>query len=262
VIDAGLFGPGSVAWRLHADSTMIIAAMRALLVQALEPRAMAAVDQHSDYRADPWRRLDRTVRFILATTYGDTAEAEAAAGIVRAIHERVHGTDPVTGRAYSADDPDLLLWIHAAEVHSVVITYRRYAARLSDADADRYVAEMAAVAELLGLPADMAPRSMTELRDYLRGMGAELQVTPAARRAMRMIFAPPMPLALRPLWVVPVTATVAVLPRVARRQYGLPWLHPATPSVRAGMYGLTRVLNVVVPDAPEVRAARARMRAA
>lgn len=260
--DPGLFGPDSVAWRLHADSTMMIAAMRALLVQALEPRSMAAVDQHSDYEADPWQRLDRTVRFILATTYGDTAEAEAAAGVVRRIHERVRGTDPVTGQAYSADDPELLLWIHAAEIHSVALTYRRYAGRLDDADADRYVAEMAVVAELLGLPAGMAPRSMDSLRDYLRSMDAQLQVTPGARRAMRMILAPPMPLALRPLWIVPVTATVAVLPRVARRQYGLPWLHPATPSVRAGMFGLTRVLNLVFRDAPEVRAARARVRAA
>jgi uncharacterized protein (DUF2236 family) len=261
-MDQGLFGPESVAWRLHADSTMLVAAMRALLVQALEPRAMAAVEQHSDYRADPWRRLDRTVRFILGTTYGDTATAKAAADAVRKIHERVRGTDPVTGLAYSADDPDLLLWVHAVEVHSVVITYRRYAARLSDADADRYVAEMAPVAELVGLPAGIAPQSMAELRDYLRGMDEQLRITPAARRAMRLIFAPPMPIPLRPLWIVPATATVAVLPRVARRQYGLPWLHPATPSVRAGMFGLTRVLNVVFPDAPEVRAARERVRAA
>ena len=260
--DPGLFGPGSVAWRLHADSTMIIAAMRALLVQALEPRAMAAVDQFSDYRADPWQRLDRTVRFILTTTYGDTATAESAAGAVRRIHEHIRGTDPVTGRDYAADDPELLLWVHAAEVHSVVITYRRYAARLPDSDANRYVAEMAAVPELLGLPADMAPRSMAELRDYLRSMSDQLQATPAARRALRTVLAPPMPLVLRPLWVVPVTATMAVLPRVARRAYGLPWLHPATPSVRAGMFGLTRVLNVVFPDAPEVREARARMHAA
>jgi uncharacterized protein (DUF2236 family) len=261
-MDDGLFGPESVAWRMHADSTMLVAAMRALLVQALEPRAMAGVAQHSDYRADPWQRLDRTVRFILGTTYGDTATAEAAANAVRKIHERVRGTDPVTGRAYSADDPDLLLWVHAVEVHSVVITYRRYAARLSDVDADRYVDEMARVAELVGLPAGMAPRSMAELREYLRGMHDQLQATPAARSAMRVIFAPPMPLALRPLWIVPATATVAVLPRVARRQYGLPWPHPATPSVRAGMFGLTRVLNVVFPDAPEVRAARERVRAA
>jgi uncharacterized protein (DUF2236 family) len=261
-MDAGFFGPESVAWRLHADSTMLVAAMRALLVQALEPRAMAAVEQHSNYEDDPWRRLDRTVRFILATTYGDTDTAEQAADAVRQVHRRIRGTDPVTGRDYTADDPELLLWIHAAEVHSVVFTYRRYAGGLSDADADRYVAEMAVVPELLGLPAGTAPVSMGELREYLRSMQEELQATPAARKAMRLIFAPPMPLPLRPLWIVPVTATVAVLPRVARRHYGLPWLHPATPSVRAGMFGLTRVLNVVFPDAPEVRAARARLRAA
>jgi len=235
--DYGLFGPESVAWRLHSDSTMLIAAMRALLVQALEPRAMAAVAQHSDYQADPWKRLDRTVRFILATTYGDTATAEAATAAVRKIHERVRGVDPVTGRAYSADDPDLILWVHAAEVHSVVIAYRRYAARLSDADADRYVSEMARVAELVGLPAGMAPRTMGDLRDYFRGMNDQLQLTPPARAALRTIFSPPLPLPLRPLWVVPVAATVAVLPRVARRRYGLPWLHPATPRCGWGCSG-------------------------
>ncbi len=260
--DVGLFGPDSVAWRLHADATMIVAAMRALLVQALEPRAMAGVAQHSDYKGDPWSRLDRTVRFILATTYGDTPTAEHAVAAVRKVHERVHGVDPVTGRAYAASEPDLLLWVHAAEIHSVVTAYRRYAGRLSDADADRYVVEMARVPELLGLPAAMAPRSMVELREYLHRMEGALQITPAAKDALRTILSPPMPLALRPLWIVPVTATVAILPRVARRAYGLPWLHPATPSVRAGMFALTRVLNVVVPAAPEVREARQRLRAA
>lgn len=260
--DVGLFGPDSVAWRLHCDATMLIAAMRALLVQALEPRAMAAVDQHSDYKGDPWSRLDRTVRFILATTYGDTATAEAAVAAVRKIHDRIQGVDPVTGCAYSASDPELLLWVHAAEVHSVVASYRRYAGRLSDAEADRYVVEMARVPELLGLPVGTAPGSMGELREYLHSMNGSLQVSPAAKDALRTILTPPMPLALRPLWVVPVTATVAVLPRVARRAYGLPWLHPATPSVRAGIFAVTRVLNVVVPDAPEVREARRRLRAA
>src|SRR5205807_3923072 len=107
-IDAGLFGADSVAWRLHADPSTMLAAMRALLVQALEPRAMAGVVQHSDYKADPWGRLNRTIRFVLHTTYGDTRSAEAACAAVRRIHDRVHGVDTVTGRAYSAHDPDLL----------------------------------------------------------------------------------------------------------------------------------------------------------
>ena len=129
--DAGIFGPDSVAWRLHADPVMLVGGLRALLVQALEPRAMAAVDQHSKFREDPWGRLERTTNFVLATTYGDTATAEAAAARVRKVHARIHGVDPVTGLPYAANDPDLLLWIHAVEVESFLLAYRTYAGRLS-----------------------------------------------------------------------------------------------------------------------------------
>ena len=259
--DAGLFGPDSMAWRLHADPSMLVGAMRALLVQALEPRAMAGVVQHSDYKADPWGRLNRTVRFVLDTTYGDTPTAEAACAAVRRIHDHVQGVDPVTGRAYSAHDPDLLLWIHAVEVHSSVHAYRSYAGRLVDDDADRYVGEMVRVAELLGLPPEMAPRTLGELRDYLRGVDG-LQLTPGARESMRLIMYPPMPFPLRPLWVLPASAAVASLPRFARRMYGLPWFEPATPSVRAAMFGLTRFLNVLPIEAPEIRDAKNRLAAA
>ena len=257
-MDVGLFGPDSMAWRLHADPSMLVGAMRALLVQALEPRAMAGVVQHSDYKADPWGRLNRTVRFVLDTTYGDTRRAEGACEAVRRIHDRIHGVDPVTGRTYSAHDPDLLLWIHAVEVHSAVFSYRSYAGRLSDADADRYVDEMVCVAELLGLPATMAPRTLGELRDYLHGV-VGLQLTPGARESMRLILAPPMPFPLRPLWVLPASAAIASLPRFARRMYGLPWFEPATLSVRAAIFGLTRFLNVLPIEAPEIRDAKHRL---
>ena len=129
--DAGIFGPDSVAWRIHADPAMLIGGLRALLVQGLEPRAMAAVDQHSAFREDPWGRLERTTKFVLATTYGDTAAAEAAAALVRKVHTHIHGVDPVTGQAYAANDPDLLLWIHAVEVESFLLAYRTYAGRIT-----------------------------------------------------------------------------------------------------------------------------------
>jgi uncharacterized protein (DUF2236 family) len=259
-MDAGLFGPDSVTWRLHADPSMLVGAMRALLVQALEPRAMAGVVQHSDYKVDPWGRLNRTVRFVLHTTYGDTPTAEAACSAVRRIHDRVYGVDPVTGRAYSAHDPDLLLWIHAVEVHSAVFAYRSYAGRLTDEDADRYVDEMVRVAELLGMPADIAPRTLGELREYFRGVEG-LQVTPGARESMRLIMNPPLPFPLRPLWVLPAGAAVASLPRFARRMYGLPWFEPASLSVRATIFGLTRFINVLPIEAPEIRHAKNRLAA-
>src|SRR5256885_8630678 len=110
--DPGLFGPDSVTWRVHAAPSMLIGGLRALLVQALHPLAMAGVHQHSDYRDNPWGRLRRTSEYVLITTYGDTETAARAGAVVRAVHRRISGVDPVTGRAYRADDPELLAWIH------------------------------------------------------------------------------------------------------------------------------------------------------
>ena len=252
--DLGLFGPGSVAWRIHADPAALLGGMRALLVQALNPRAMAAMAQHSDYRADPWGRLRRTAEYLVDTIYGTRAQAEMAAGRVRAVHRRVQGVDPVTGRAYRADDPDLLLWIHAVEVDSFLTAYRAYAGRLSDGDADRYVAEMVSAAELVGLPAEGVPRDVASLREYLDSF-AGLALTPAAREGMRVVLSPPMPAALRPLWTIPAVAAVAILPPPVRDLYGLPWPPPATPLVRVAVWGLLRALNVARKPPPPIRRA-------
>lgn len=256
--DSGLFGPDSVVWRIHADPVMLVGGLRAVLVQALEPRAMAAVDQHSAFREDPWGRLQRTTSFVVRTTYGDTADADAAIGKVRAVHSRIRGVDPVTGSAYSADDPDLLLWIHAVEVDSFLHAYRTYAGRVDAADADRYVEEMTRVGERVGVPAADLPRTLGELREYL-GSVTGLQVTPAARDGLRIVLFPPMQVRYRPLWAVPTTAVVAILPSYARRLYGIPWFAPAGLPVRAGVFALSRALNAMTPPPPALRAARERI---
>jgi uncharacterized protein (DUF2236 family) len=255
--DAGIFGPDSVVWRVHADPAMLAGGLRALLVQALEPRAMAAVDQHSAFREDPWGRLARTTEFVLRTTYGDTASAEAAAAKVRMVHEHIHGIDPVTGAPYSANDPELLLWIHAAEVDSFLLAYRTYAGRITPADGDRYVREMATVAEMVGLPSGRAPRTEGELADYLRSVRG-LRATPAAFDGLRVVLFPPMDLKYRPLWAIPTTAAIAILPGYARRLYRIPWFPPAKLPVRTGVFALTRVLNLVRPTPPSLREARER----
>lgn len=254
--DLGLFGPGSVTWRIHADPAALIGGLRALLIQALNPRAMAAMAQHSDYREDPWGRLRRTSEYLVATVFGDRAQAERAAARVRAVHGRIQGVDPVTGTAYRADDPDLLLWVHAVEVDSFLAAYRAYAGPVSDADADRYVAEMVRGAELVGLPAEAVPADLASLRAYLDSF-AGLALTPAAREGMRVVFAPPMPAALRPLWAIPAVAAVAILPPPVRDLYGLPWPPPATPLVRMGVWALLRALNVTRRPPPPIRRALA-----
>lgn len=255
--DPGLFGPGSVAWRVLADPSMLLAGMRGLLIQALHPLAMAGVDQHSDYKVDPWGRLQRTVEYVVTTTFGDTAAAEAMGARVRAVHERVVGVDPHTGQSYRAGDPDLLAWVHNVEVHSFVAAYRRYGGWLSDGDADRFVGEMTRVAPLVGLDAAAVPSTLDGLRAVLKA--APLEMTPAARAGARTILSPPLPLAARPLYGVAVAGAISLLPRKVRAAYGFPWFPPADLAVRPALFGLLRALNVALPDPPPVREAKSRL---
>jgi uncharacterized protein (DUF2236 family) len=180
--DDGLFGPRSVTWRLAASMLTPVVAIRALLLQALHPLAMAGVDQHSAWRTDPGARLASTSAYEVTVSVGDTAAATAAAGRVRKIHSSVTGTDPATGRPYAAGDPALLLWVHNALVDSTVACTRLYGS-ISAGDADCYVREQVAAAELIGIPAGLAPRTVADLEAYFEAVRPELTCTPAAASA-------------------------------------------------------------------------------
>ncbi|MFZ4718203.1 MAG: oxygenase MpaB family protein [Ilumatobacteraceae bacterium] len=209
--------------RVHADASMFVGGLRALLLQSLHPLAMAGVAQHSDYRTDPWGRLQRTADFLAATTFGTVDTAEAAVARVRSVHQRVRGT-ATDGRRYSANDPHLLRWVHICEVDSFLSSYQRYgAAPLSPADADQYVADMAVVAETLGV--HHAPRSVADVRAELRDFRPELAGTKEAREAARfLLLEPPLPLPARPAYGLLAGAAVALLPAWTRWPLRLPFL--------------------------------------
>jgi len=212
--DVGLYGPASVTWRVHSDPVMPLSGPRALLLQALQPDAMAGVAGSSGFRDDPWGRLHRTAEYVGITTFGTTAEAERAGARVRGIHRRL-----------GLDDPHLLLWVHCTEVSSFLDVVTRCGLRVSDADKDRYYEEQVANARLVGLPT--APSSQQAMAEYFRSMRPELVATPAARQAARFVLAPPLSgrlAALRPAWFGVAGIGVAMLPRWARRLYRLPGL--------------------------------------
>ncbi len=218
--DAGLFGPGSIVWRVHRDRSFPLAGMRALMVQALHPLAMAGVAQHSDWRRDPFGRLAATSGYVLTVTYGDRASANDAAARVRAVHKHVRGTDPETGLPYAAEDPDLLLWIHAALVESIMTIVQRYGRGLDPADADRYVAEMVPFAEIVGVPGGMVPRSADALKEYLRSVEL-VRITEAARDAIAVVLDPPgLDDDTRGLWHDLSQVATGTLPDWARDAYG------------------------------------------
>ena len=192
--DPGLFGPDSVTWRVHADRSMLIGGLRALLLQVLHPLAMAGVAQHSTYRRDPLGRLARTGRFVAATTYGTTPEAERAIAMVANVHQRVRGV-AADGRPYSASDPALLSWVHNVEVDSFLAAYRRYGPGISDADADEYVREMAVLGRSLG--ADDVPETAAELSAWIEAVPG-LAMTKEARETVRFLTFPSLPVRMLP----------------------------------------------------------------
>lgn len=211
--------------RVHADASMFVGGLRALLLQSLHPLAMAGVAEHSDYRGDPWGRLQRTSTFLAVTTFGTAGDAQRAVDRVRGIHRRVHGIAP-DGRTYRADDPHLLEWVHIAEVDSFLLAYQRYGAAPLDQDGrDAYVEDTAHTAVALGVPDP--PRTEAELAERIASYRGELRGTEAAREAARfLLLTPPLPVLARVPYGVLAATSVSMLPAWARMPLRLPYLPP------------------------------------
>ena len=237
------FAEDSAIRIIHSDASMFVGGLRALLLQSLHPLAMAGVAQHSDYRNDPWGRLQRTAEFLAATTFGPTAVAQSAVDRVRAVHQRVHGVAP-DGRSYSANDPHLLRWVHICEVDSFLVAYRRYgSAELTPQAADQYVRDAAVVAGALGV--NDPPRTVAELRGEFADFRPELRGTRQAREAARfLLIEPPLPLAARAPYAVLAASAVSLLPAWTRWPLRLPLLpFSETMLVRPAGQAITQLIR-------------------
>lgn len=245
------FADDAVIRIVHADASMFIGGLRALLLQTLHPLAMAGVAQHSDYRGDPWGRLQRTADFLAATTYGPATEAQRAVDVVHRVHTRVTGTAR-DGRAYAANDPHLLEWVHCVEVDSFLAAYQRFgAARLTPLQQDEYVRDMAVIARALGVVDP--PTSTAALAATLRSFRRELRSTPEAREAVRyLVVSAPLPLPVKPAYGVLAASAVGLLPVWARLPLRLPWLPLSERTlVQPAGEALTRALRwALAPDSP------------
>jgi uncharacterized protein (DUF2236 family) len=233
--EPGWFDEQAPIRRVHADAAMFIGGLRALMLQTMHPLAMAGVADHSDYRRDPWGRLQRTADYVATTTFGPASQAQRAVDRVHRVHRRVVGVAP-DGRPYAANDPHLLEWVHIAEIDSFLAAYDRHGSgSLVGAERDRYVADTAVVARALGI-AD-PPESEAALRARIDAYRPELQATPQAREATRWILLrPPIPLAARPAYGALAAAAVALMPTWTRLPLRLPWL-PVTEHVAIRLIG-------------------------
>lgn len=229
--DAGLFGPGSVTWRLHGEQWLIAAGARAFLMQAAHPVVAQGALDHSRFADDPYGRVANTVNAMTTLIFGTTAEAHATARRINRLHQTVTGTLPEevgshrAGEAYAAMEPRALLWVHVAFVDSILSAYSCFVGPVSEADRDAYWRESFRYARLLGLSDADLPPSYADVRAYIAGAIAsgEVRVGTGARTIARTILAPPMPAWRRPLWAIVRSMTTGQLHPELRRQYGLPW---------------------------------------
>jgi uncharacterized protein (DUF2236 family) len=226
--DHGYFGPGSAVWKVHSHPIILVGGFRALVIQALHPLAMAGVMYFSDFRDDPLRRLRRTARYVHTVVFSDTETVDRAASTVRQIHDRVSGVDPVTGRAYEASDPEILLWVHAVEAHSFIYAYRTFVGELTLDEQDRYFAEYVKAGELIGIPRAMIPASRDEYREYFRSMRPQLCGSDLAKETIDFVAHPKLRRVPLKEWPFAVNlkfagnASVSLVPRHLRELAGLP----------------------------------------
>lgn len=254
--DPGLFGPDCVCWKVHADfPAMICGGISALMLQMMHPLALAGVWDHSSFREDMLGRLRRTSQFVGGTTFGSTADAWRLINKVRRIHDQVQGVAP-DGRPYSANDPELLRWVHVAEHYGFLNSYLRYGSgELSAAEQDRYFDEVALIAEALG--ATQVPRSRQAVEQYLNEMRPELVYDERTAEVMSLLLSAPTPNWMtKPAGYLVTQAAVELLPDWAQAMAGLKLSWPRRQAVRLAMQGLAQVLRSSVRNGASQRAKR------
>lgn len=254
--DPGLFGPQSISWRVHGDfPSMLVGGISALMLQLLHPLALAGVWDHSNFRQDLLGRLRRTSQFISGTTFGSTRDAEWLIDKVRTIHLKVTGT-ALDGRPYAASDPDLLTWVHVAEVSSFLAAHLRYRnPRLPRAEQDAYYDEIALIAERLG--ARDVPRSCAEVDEYLQRMRQQLQCDARSLEVVDILLKAPAPSRMaEPVGKLMLKAGIDLLPEWACAMLGLHLGAVERRMIRLGLDNTAPVLRWAMRDGSAHRARR------
>ena len=253
--DPGWFGPGSTAWKVQADASMFVAGVGAFALQLLHPLALAGVTDHGRFAEDFVGRIVATGAFVQGVTFGGQAEASTRIRGVEQVHTRVLGSAP-DGRPYSASDPDLLRWVHLGEYLAIAAAYRRFGAHpLSVAELDRYVGEVAVVAEALGVPDP--PRSWPELDAAVQRYRTGLAVGEQTVTALHFLARPPgLAPAARPAWRLLWAGGLACVPPWALR---LLRVRRPSPAELVACRALVRGLDTLLGEPPPLAAARKRL---
>ena len=242
---------------MHGGLPTLVGGIRALLMQALHPAALAGVMQHSRYEDDALGRLAGTTQWLTVVTFGDTTQADRECARVRGMHRRVHGTYEVDGVTlpYDATDPDLLSWVHLAFTDSFLTTHLVWGGAIPGGP-DAYVREWAKAGELVGV--EHPPRSVADLKAQLAQRESQLRGGAKARQTAAFIRRPPLPLAAQAPYAVLLLGALSTMSARHLSMLGLPRVprQIAKPAVGALLGGLALALG---PTSPSQQAATTRV---
>jgi uncharacterized protein (DUF2236 family) len=264
--DAGLFGPGSLIWRVNREGVLLLGGGRALILQVAHPLVAAGVEQHSTYREDPFGRLFRTLDLTNRIVFGPTPVAEEAAAQLWRVHGRVRGVAG-DGTPYDARDPALLMWVHATLVDTALLVYQRYVGPLTIRELRRYYDEQRLLGETFGVPRSSQPASYAEFNEYFLSMveGDTLAITSTLHDVVEVTLSGGLPRVARPLVELLNLATVGMLPERLRAELGLGWgprRERLLGASQAALRSLVPRLPGLVRDLPPARRAGRRAGAA
>ena len=238
--DALLFPKGSIIRRVDGEGVLLLGGGRALLMQLAHPKVAAGVAEHSDFSHDPLKRLRRTLEVTSSIVFGTVENARRESAGLRAVHDRV------TGVGYQANDPALLLWVHATLVDTALRVHDRFLRRLTTDERERYYDESCTVAEIIGVPRSIQPPDLPAFRTYVRDTIGALQVTDTARQVAHDVLHPRLPVGTGPFLEAARQVTVGLLPEPLRRQYGLSW----DPARGAALDLAARSSRLLLPRVP------------
>ena len=236
---AAVFERGDVIRRVDGEAVLLLGGPRAVLMQLAHPSVAAGVADHSEFRTDTFGRLRRTLEVTTTIVFGTDEQAAVAAAALKAVHDRV------TGPGYRANDPDLLLWVHATLVDTALRVHRRFLAPLSPTDEERYYQQSMRLAEAFGVPLSLQPPDLAAFRDYVRTMVGSLEVTDRAREVAQSVLHPRLPLVAEPFAEVGRQLTFGLLPPPLRRQFGYSWDRRRAAALNVAALTSRRVLPLV-----------------
>jgi len=269
--DAGLFGPGSMTWRVNREGVLLLGGGRALVLQVAHPLVAAGVAEHSNYREDPWGRLYRTLDLTTKIVFGSTSTAKEAADRIWEVHGHVKGetSEPggryPAGTPYDARSPELLMWVHATLVDTALLVYTRYVGKLTAAEKDRYYEEQQLLGEQFGVPREHQPDTFADFSDYVREMLASdrIAVTDALRDVVDATLRPDLPLVARPLVSALNLVTVGLVPERLRDELDMKWDRRRARLLEASRVMISAALPIlprIMRDFPPARSAERRVR--